>query len=217
MALMTTIAQALAAVMADVQSVAKTGRNTEQGYNFRGVDAVVNAVGPALRKHGVVVLPMLETAAYRDVTTSRGKPSRECTVQVRYQFFGPNGDHVDAVVPGESMDFGDKGAAKAMSVAYRIALLQVLCIPTDDPEPDSQSYERARDDRPQWDPVEQDDLVTGWLAEIEDVKTLDALKDVGRRVLAAKQSGELSPASYDHLSQRGAARAAELQQEAGPA
>ena len=48
-------------------------------------------------------------------------------------------------MPGESMDFGDKGAPKAMSVAYRIALLQTLCIPTDDPDPDSQSYEREHE------------------------------------------------------------------------
>lgn len=138
------IVEALSKVMADVQAVGKKSRNTEQGYNFRGVDAVVNAVGPELRKHGVIVLPMLEHAAYRDVTTSRGKPSRECTVQVRYRFYGPAGDFIEAVVPGESMDFGDKGAAKAMSVAYRIALLQALCIPTDEPDPDAQAYERGR-------------------------------------------------------------------------
>jgi hypothetical protein len=134
---------ALARVMEDVRAVRKGDRNSQQGYNFRGVDAVMNAVGPALRKHGVVVMPVCEEANYRDVTTSTGKPSRECTVKVRYRFYGPNGDHVEAVTPGESMDFGDKGAPKAMSVAYRIALLQALCLPTDDPEPDAATYERA--------------------------------------------------------------------------
>jgi hypothetical protein len=87
-------------------------------------------------------------ASYRDVTTSRGKPSRESTVEVCYRFYGPGGDFVEAVVPGEAMDFGDKGVAKAMSVAYRIALLQVFAIPTDDPDPDTQVYERAPDPPP---------------------------------------------------------------------
>jgi hypothetical protein len=41
------------------------------------------------------------------------------------------------------MDSGDKGTAKAMSVAYRILLLQSLIIPTDDRDPDQDSYERA--------------------------------------------------------------------------
>ena len=142
-----TIAEALANVMGDVQGVAKSSRNTDQNYNFRGIDAVVNAVGPVLRKHGVIVVPTAVEAHYRDVTTSRGKPSRECTVMATYRFYGPAGDFIEAQVPGESMDFGDKGAPKAMSVAYRILLLQALCIPTDDPEPDAQTYERATPER----------------------------------------------------------------------
>lgn len=138
-----TVIEALSAAMAEVQAVGKNSRNLEQGYNFRGVDAVVNAVGPVLRKHGVLALPMLQEASYRDVRTTKDKPARECTVRVRYRFYGPAGDFVEAEVPGESMDFSDKGAAKAMSVAYRIVLLQALCIPTDEPDPDSQSYERS--------------------------------------------------------------------------
>lgn len=84
-----TVIEALTAVMAEVQPVGKKQRNTEQGYNFRGIDAVVNAVGPVLRKHGVIVLPVLEDATHRDVLTSKGKPSRESTVRVRYTFYGP--------------------------------------------------------------------------------------------------------------------------------
>ena len=138
-----TVFEALAAVMGDVRAVGKGDRNSQQGYQFRGIDAVVNAVGPVLRKHGVVVVPQLEEVHYRDVQTSTGKASRECTVKVRYRFYGPAGDHIDCVTPGESMDFGDKGGPKAMSVAFRIALLQALCLPTDDPDPDGQNYERG--------------------------------------------------------------------------
>jgi hypothetical protein len=138
-----TVISALSAVMEEVRAVGKGDRNSQQGYQFRGVDSVVNAVGPVLRKHGVVVIPTGVEAHYRDVQTSTGKPSRECTVTARYRFYGPEGDFIDAEVPGESMDFGDKGAPKAMSVAYRILLLQALCIPTGDVDPDSTSYERA--------------------------------------------------------------------------
>jgi hypothetical protein len=138
-----TIVEALAAVMEDVRAVGKDARNQQQGYQFRGIDALLNAVGPAFRKHGVVCLPMLEDSTWRDVKTSTGKDSREVTVKVRYRFYGPAGDFIDAVVPGESMDFGDKGAPKAMSVAYRIALIQALCLPTHDTDPDSESFERA--------------------------------------------------------------------------
>jgi ERF superfamily len=131
-----------------VQAVRKGDRNTAQNYNFRGIDAVVNAVGPAFRKHGVFVLPVKSEAMYRDVRTSQDKPSRECTINVTYRVFGADGDSFDFEVPGESMDSGDKGTPKAMSVALRTGLLQGLCIPTDEPDPDSQSYERAREPQP---------------------------------------------------------------------
>ena len=70
---------------------------------------------------------------------------REATVTVTYRFWGPAGDHVDCEVPGESMDIGDKGTAKAMSVAFRTLLIQVLMLQTKDthPDPDSESYDRG--------------------------------------------------------------------------
>ena len=137
------VIEALALVMQDVTHVGKEGFNEQQRYRFRGIDGVMNSVGPALRKVGVVVTPILDTAEHRDVQTSTGKSSRETTVTVTYRFYGPHGDYIDTRVPGESMDFGDKGTPKAMSVAFRTALLQVLCLPTDEPDSDQQTYERA--------------------------------------------------------------------------
>lgn len=135
--------RALARVMRDVSHVGKSGRNEHDGYDFRGIDATVNALGPAMRRHGVLPMPVATASAYRDVTTSQGKPSREVTVTVTYRFIGPAGDHLDVEVPGESMDRGDKGTAKAMSVALRIALLQTFALPTT--EPDQQSYSPERE------------------------------------------------------------------------
>lgn len=136
--------EAWSAVMADVQSVSKDSRNQSQNFNFRGIDAVVNAVGPALRKHGVVVMPVDAASRTRDVTVGRNQTAmREVTVTVIYRVFGPEGDSFDGQALGEAMDSGDKATPKAMSVAYRTFLLQALTIPTDEPDPDSQSFERA--------------------------------------------------------------------------
>jgi hypothetical protein len=75
-------------------------------------------------------------------TGERPTPTREVTVRVRYRFLAPDGSHVDVVVPGESLDKSDKGVAKAMSVAYRIALIQLFCLPTDEPDPDASYHTR---------------------------------------------------------------------------
>jgi hypothetical protein len=134
----------LAAVMAELPAVGKDSKNEQQGWNFRGVDAVVNAISPALRKHGVVVVPSVQRIGYRDAMTTGGtpRPTREVTVEVAYTFYAEDGSSVTAVVPGESLDQSDKGSAKAMSVAFRIALLQVFALPTSEPDPDASYHTR---------------------------------------------------------------------------
>lgn len=139
-----TIQTALANVMHDVREVAKKDRNTSQNFSFRGIDAVVNAVGPALRAHNVIVMPNVESYDYGTVQIGRNNTSMgHVRLKVNYRFTGPAGDSLDCVVVGEAMDSGDKATAKAMSVCFRTALLQALALPTDEPDPDSQSYERS--------------------------------------------------------------------------
>jgi hypothetical protein len=135
------IHEAMAAVMGDVRAVAKTDRNESQKWNFRGVDAVVNAVGPAMRKHGVVLIPTVLEHDVSSIATSGNKTMRSVVVSVRYVFIGPEGDQLEAVSVGEAFDSGDKATAKAMSVALRTCLLQSLLLPTDDPDPDHELYE----------------------------------------------------------------------------
>ena len=139
---MSDIYTALAAVMADCTSVAKRDRNEHQRFLFRGIDAVVNAVGPILRKHGVIVVPVVRDVHYDVVQTTTGKPATACRILADYVFSAPDGSNITATVAGEAWDSGDKAAPKAMSIAFRTALLQALALPTDDPEPDAQTYER---------------------------------------------------------------------------
>lgn len=138
-----TIQASLAKVMHDVREVAKNDRNTAQNFSFRGIDAVVNAVAPALRAHNVVVMPHVEEYNFNNMTTSGGKSAMHVTLKVRYRFTGQGGDFLDSVVMGEAIDYGDKAVSKAMSVAFRTVLLQALVLPTDDVDPDAQSYERT--------------------------------------------------------------------------
>ena len=132
-----TVYEAWSAVMSDVQAVRKTDRNEHFRFNFRGIDAVMTAVGPALRRHGVSVIPV-NVVAERE----HGGKMMETRLLVTYRVFGPAGDYFDGQAPGESADAGDKGTPKAMSVAYRTFLLQALTIPTDEPDPDQSTYQR---------------------------------------------------------------------------
>jgi hypothetical protein len=143
---MPSVVAALSAVMGDVLSVSKDQRVTEgpARYNFRGVDDVMLAVGPALRKHGVVFAPSrVVSVEHERYQTGKGALMDGVTLVVEYTITGPAGDTLSAAAAGQAADSGDKAVPKAMSVAYRTVLLQALCIPTGEPDPDSQVHERA--------------------------------------------------------------------------
>lgn len=134
-------------VMGTVRGISKGAWYGDPGargsYQFRGVDAALNAFGPACRLHGVLVLPVKTDAAYRDVKTSKGKNSRECTVTVTYRIIGPAGDHLEVQSVGESMDSADKGTAKALSTSLRSLLFLGGLVPTGDQDPDATNVERG--------------------------------------------------------------------------
>ena len=166
----------LAKVMRSVDHVGKGDFNSHQKFNFRGIDGVLNAVGPALREHNVVVYPRLHDVAYEEVKTSGGKASTACRVVVDYVFASVDGSTVETRVAAESWDTGDKAMPKAMSVAMRTALIQALALPTDEPDPDSFTYTREAAD-------EKNERVA---AKIEAAGTVDEL-----RALWAQASPEL--------------------------
>lgn len=138
------VATALARVAGEVGAVGKNDRNLQQGYNFRGVDAVVNAAGPVLHRHGIIVVPEVQNVTLEAVEVGQKRtPMRSAVLTIRFRFVGPAGDHIDATTVGEAMDSGDKAVSKAQSVALRVALLQVLTLPTHEPDPDESTYERS--------------------------------------------------------------------------
>ena len=133
--------EVILAVMAEVQAVAKKDRNQAQGFNFRGIDAVVNKVGPALRNAGGFVVPELVSQVNSVGSTAKGGTINITRLEVKFSIFGAEGDPIVGTVAAEAFDSGDKATAKAMSVAFRTFLLQVLALPTDEPDPDASSYE----------------------------------------------------------------------------
>lgn len=140
-----TIFELIARVMEDIEPVAKKTKHQQQGFMYRGVDDVTIAADDALTKHGVIgPVPYAESVAYESTEVGKNRtPTRIAQVMVKYRLYGPRGDYVETQVPGEAMDSGDKSTPKAMSVAYRIALLQMLRIPTGEKDPTANNYQRS--------------------------------------------------------------------------
>lgn len=164
---------AWALVMADVRAVGKTDevKTGPARFNFRGIDGVLNAVGPVLRKRGVYVTPIgVDINATEHNPTKSGGMMKNVTITVTWRVTGPAGDSFTGVSLGEGSDAGDKAISKAHSVAYRTFLIQTLALPTDEPDPDHTQYERASKPAPKdWGP---------FLASAESKTTEEELRDI---------------------------------------
>lgn len=191
--------QAWLDVMEAVQSIGKNDRNTQQNYQFRGIDATVNAVGPALRDHGVFIHPKrIKDRTEERYETSRGAQMRNVTLTIEWEVTGPAGDSFTGESVGEAADAGDKAVSKAHSVAYRTYLLEALCIPTGDREPDADSHERAVASRRQ-------SSGRDWRADAAKLTTVEALQALWREAVAAgEMNDELAAAitSYSEAAKK---------------
>lgn len=164
---MSTIYETINKVMLDATSLGKNQPNKHQGFNFRGIDDVMNYCGPAMRKHGLVAAPITVEASHEEKQL-RNSVAKSVDLVVTIRWANTAGDYMDTQVAAEAFDSGDKATAKAMSVALRTAYLQTLCLPTQEPDPDSFRYELAtREQREEF------------IASLEGVTSVEEMRRLG--------------------------------------
>ncbi|MBA4699198.1 MAG: ERF family protein [Ruminococcus sp.] len=134
---------AIAGVIADVGAVGKDKVNKQQGFKFRSVDDVYNALHPALAKNKVFIVPeILEQTREVVGETRNGAKMTLVICTIKYTFFAEDGSYIESIIIGEALDTGDKATNKAMAIAYKYACFQVFCIPTEEmTDPDAESPE----------------------------------------------------------------------------
>lgn len=126
------IIKALVGVMGEIGAIGKTRKNKDQNYQFRGIDDIYNAIQPALIKHNVIVIPNFEFLKREERPSKSGGVLTFSTVKGIFTFAHIDGSKINATAIGEGMDSSDKSTNKAMSAAFKYALLQTLCIPTEE-------------------------------------------------------------------------------------
>ncbi len=129
-------------IMSEIGHIGKDRKNQSQGYNFRGVDDVYEAAQPLFARHGVFVAPTVLSMIREERQSKAGGALFVTVLTIRYDFTATDGSSVSCTMIGEGMDLGDKAANKAMSVAHKYAILEVLLIPTVEPkDPENDSHE----------------------------------------------------------------------------
>lgn len=123
---------ALCSIMEAIDPIAKSKRNTQQNYNFRGIDDVYAVLNPMLVANKVVIIPEMVSHEISQFESKSGGALFRAIVQVKYTIVhSQDNSSIEVVVFGEGMDSGDKATPKAFSVAYKYMAFQLFCIPVD--------------------------------------------------------------------------------------
>jgi hypothetical protein len=137
---------AIRAVMLDLSTdgVAKSRKNTQQGYQFRGIDDMYNALSPLLAKHALLILPRMLKRECVERESRGGGALFYTTVEAQFNFISTvdGSNYVVGPMYGEAMDSGDKSTNKAMSAALKYCVMESFFIPTEgDNDADATTHE----------------------------------------------------------------------------
>jgi len=129
---------AMVEVSRAVGAIAKARNNSQQGFRFRGIDDVYNAVHDLLAKNEVYVQTRVRDYTIQLVPRSGQNSDKQPEVHAHaiftFVFTHKDGSTTEVEMPGESRDFGDKASNKAISFAAKYAFISAFTIPTEDQE-----------------------------------------------------------------------------------
>lgn len=192
---------AMIAVMDEVGAIGKNRKNTQQNYQFRGIDDVLAELQPLLVKHKIICVPEVLEAEREMLDTKSGGRMASVRLKVKHTYTcATDGSSVCATTWGEAMDAGDKASNKAMSAALKYAHTESFSIPTYEVDRDTEeSSPAAVAPRPAQSqqnqpaaakPASADQMAKekAWLlAAYETSRTEDDLVKLWRRVEAFKE------------------------------
>lgn len=121
-------------IMGLIGSISKSNTNKTQGYKFRGIDDLYNALNKHLAEVGVFITSDVLNVQREEKTSKNGGLLIYSIITMKFKFIAEDGSFVESTTIGEAMDSGDKSMNKAMSTAYKYALMQIFCIPTEEPK-----------------------------------------------------------------------------------
>lgn len=132
--------QRVLGIMSEINYIEKGSAKVNGQYRFVSHDAVTAKLHPLFVKWGIVAIPSVEEM------TQEGNRTRVKLSIVFRSTDSPAVDGFSIIYYGYGVDNGDKGPGKAISYAYKYALLKTFCLETgDDPDNDANaSFEPAK-------------------------------------------------------------------------
>lgn len=142
--------KAILMVMAEVDYAQKTVEVKQgSGYMAAGERDIIRALRPSMVKNGLSLRPEVTEVVKDEIFKGKSGPMNRVMVRVTWRVVhAPSGYSATIQTPGEGIDSGDKGTAKAMTNALKYALRQLFILETgiEPDETPSSQQERAADE-----------------------------------------------------------------------
>jgi hypothetical protein len=209
---------AINAVSAELaeHGIAKSHLNEADDYRYRSIDDLLDRLASLLAKHRLCVLPR---ALERSETERHDEGQRllfHVCLKVAFTLTSvDDGTSHTVEAYGEALDVSDKATAKAMSAAYKSAMVQTFCIPIAGSEDADRNSPRAAARTHAPEPIQGWEQ---WAKDIEDIvgvceseAAIDVVQERHRRLLGSlsrerphvyRQLGEAFTARRETLQER---------------
>lgn len=170
--------------------IAKSHVNQADDYKYRSIDDLLDRLAPLLANHKLCVVPRV---VERELVERRDEGQRllfHVALKVAFTLTSvEDGSSHMIEAYGEALDPSDKATPKAMSAAYKSAMIQAFCIPLAGSEDPDRASPRASARTHIAEPVQGWEQ---WARDIEDIigvceseAAIDLVQDRNRKMLLA--------------------------------
>lgn len=181
------ILTALTNINAKIKAITKGQKNKDQGYQYRGIDDVMNELHQYFVEEKVLILPKFQKA-YREERKSRnGGILIYTTVEYTYELVAVDGSRETITVQGEGMDSSDKSTNKAFSGSLKYALTTLFLIPTN---------ETKDSEKESPEPLPRDDRTTKGRRKIQESRFNELIKACEKNPGKAYEYGQQARSVY---------------------
>jgi len=135
-----TVYAAINAVSAELaeRGIAKAHVNEADDYRYRSIDDLLDRLAPLLARHRLCVLPRVKERSLVEHQDDAQRLLFHVSLKAAFVLTSVDDGSSHVVTAyGEALDASDKATAKAMSAAYKSAMIQTFCIPiagSEDPD-----------------------------------------------------------------------------------
>lgn len=137
------LAEKLAAIGKEIGAVDKSGKNTQQKYNYIEYGVVAGKIRELFDKYHIIIIPNVESIQQDEITSKYDSKGYHFILKMKFKIInGDNQEEVEeATWVGEGSDYGDKGINKAETSGTKYFLMRLFNVSEKGDDNDAETTE----------------------------------------------------------------------------